>query len=191
MIISQYTFICKIYSPFKIIFETQFFRTAPRNSWGLAVAHADSAKSDFFCLVKLWILACTHINRSYYFATLIYWIDSKIPQDLLKNLGNGKRKIWEKVNLGGFRFHFTTDCGGRRISSLLLKTFKFKNTVCKKNLINLTEMINNFSFEDMVSFDYNTPLDVSGHFGTFIFFYLIKISKVSKIFKAKTKCSTL
>ena len=31
-------------------------------------------------------------------------------------------------------------------------------------------MINNFSFEDMVSFDYNSPLDVSEHFfGTFNF----------------------
>ena len=45
-------------------------------------------------------------------------------------------------------------------------------------------MINNFSFEDMVSFDYNSPLDVSEHFGTFNF-YLIKISKINKIVKAK------
>ena len=32
-------------------------------------------------------------------------------------------------------------------------------------------MINNYSFEDMVSFVYNTLLDVSGHFGTFIFLF--------------------
>ena len=36
-----------------------------------------------------------------------------------------RKKIWEKVNLGGFRFHFTTNCGGRRISSLLFKKKKF------------------------------------------------------------------
>ena len=81
------------------------------------------------------------------------------------------KKIWERVkekNLGGFQFHSTTDCGSRRISSLLLKKFSF--ILYKKNLTNFTEMINNFSFEDMVSFDYNTPLDVSEHFGTFNFF---------------------
>ena len=43
-----------------------------------------------------------------------------------------------------------------------------------KNFFNFTEMINNFSFEDMVSFDYFTPLDVSGHFGTFIFLFNLK-----------------
>ena len=87
---------------------------------------------------------------------------------MLKNLGNGKGKIWEKVNLGGFRFHFTTDCGGRRISSLLFKKTKFLfNCDIYKKTFNFTEMINNFSFEDMVSFDYNSPLDVSEHFGTF------------------------
>ena len=67
----------------------------------------------------------------------------------------------------GFTSPPTVAVGGSHLCYLKIK---IKNTVYKKNLINLTEMINNFSFEDMVSFDYNTPLDVSGHFGTFIFF---------------------
>ena len=51
-------------------------------------------------------------------------------------------------------------------------------------------MINNFPFEDMVSFDYNSPLDVSEHFGTFNF-YLTKVSKISKNFKAKKNVQLL
>ena len=67
----------------------------------------------------------------------------------------------------GFTSPPTVAVGGPHLCYLKKILICFLTTVYKKKTFNFTEMINNFSFEDMVSFDYNSPLDVSEHFGTF------------------------